>query len=318
MTPYRQRVIRADGRTINVVQRRGHLSYCDGACCCGRTDRGYAAVPIEVYKEEWLKRKLRNVVHMTKGGCLGPCPLANVASLEFDGRSVFDEEIGNVLNALEGKYVPAGPAGAPTRGMASILPTGRNFYAVDPRALPSPAAWQVGRQLARETLARYLKEENAYPEMAGLSIWATSQMRTLGDDVSEALSFLGVKPVWNAQSRRIDGVEAIPLDELDRPRVDVTLRVSGFFRDAFPHLISLLDDAVRLVVSLDEPPEWNFPRKHYLAEMAKPSDLSIEDAEQQALDRIFGAKPGSYGVGLSQLMETGHWQTTDDLAKVFL
>jgi cobaltochelatase CobN len=229
-----------------------------------------------------------------------------------------DEEVSHVLNALEGRYVPAGPAGAPTRGMAGILPTGRNFYAVDPRALPSAAAWQVGQQLARETLARYLKEESAYPEMIGLSIWGTSQMRTQGDDVAEALAFLGVKPLWNAQSRRVDGVEAIPLSELGRPRVDVTLRISGFFRDAFPHLITLLDDAVRLVVSLDEPLDQNFPRKHYLAELEKPSDLSVEEAEEQALFRIFGAKPGSYGAGLSQLIETGHWRTTGDLAKVFL
>ncbi len=229
-----------------------------------------------------------------------------------------DEEVTNDLNAHERPYVPPGPSGAPTRGMAGILPTGRNFYAVDPRALPSPAAWEVGQQLARETLARYHKEESEYPEMIGLSIWGTSQMRTQGDDVAEALAFLGVKPRWNAQSRRVDGVEAISLSELGRPRVDVTLRISGFFRDAFPHLISLLDDAVRLVVSLDEPLDRNFPRKHYLAEMEKPSELPLEEAEEQALFRIFGTKPGSYGVGLSQLIEAGNWRTTDDLAKVFL
>jgi cobaltochelatase CobN len=228
------------------------------------------------------------------------------------------EEVVNILNALEGRYVPAGPAGAPTRGMAGILPTGRNFYAVDPRALPSQAAWQVGQQLARETLARHFKEENTYPEMVGLSIWGTSQMRTQGDDVAEALAFLGVKPVWNAQSRRIDGVAVIPVEELGRPRIDVTLRISGFFRDAFPHLITLLDDAVRLVVSLDEPSANNFPRKHYLAELEKPSELPIEELEENALLRIFGSKPGSYGAGLSQLIETGYWKTTDDLAKVFL
>lgn len=230
-----------------------------------------------------------------------------------------DEEVANVLNALEGKYVPAGPAGAPTRGMANILPTGRNFYAVDPRALPSPAAWQVGQQLARETLARYRKEEDAYPEMVGLSIWGTSQMRTQGDDVGEALSFLGVRPVWNPQSRRIDGVEAVSLEELGRPRIDVTLRISGFFRDAFPHLITLIDDAVRLVVALDEPLDQNFPRKHFLAEMERSgADLSPEEAEDKALFRIFGTKPGSYGVGLSQLIDTGHWDDAADLAKVFL
>jgi cobaltochelatase CobN len=229
-----------------------------------------------------------------------------------------DEEVTHVLDGLEGRYIPAGPAGAPTRGMASILPTGRNFYAVDPRALPSQAAWQVGQQLARETLTRYLKEESSYPEMVGLSIWGTSQMRTQGDDVAEALAFFGVKPVWNAQSRRVDGVEAIPLSELGRPRVDVTLRISGFFRDAFPHLITLLDDAVRLVVSLDEPLDQNFPRKHYLAQLEKSSDLPVEEAEEHALFRIFGTKPGSYGVGLQQLIDTGYWKTTDDLAKVFL
>ena len=117
------------------------------------------------------------------------------------------DEIDNLLRGLEGQFIPPGPSGAPTRGMAHVLPTGRNFYAVDPRALPSAAAWQVGQQLARETLNRYLKEEHTYPEMVGLSIWGTSQMRTQGDDVAEALAFLGVKPVWNAQSRRIDGVE---------------------------------------------------------------------------------------------------------------
>jgi len=246
------------------------------------------------------------------------------AVLEFACRDVMpklervDEEIANVLNALEGRYVPAGPAGAPTRGMANILPTGRNFYAVDPRALPSAAAWQVGEQLAEETLARYIKEEGHYPEMVGLSMWGTSQMRTQGDDVSEALAFLGVRPVWNPQSRRIEGVEAVPLEQLRRPRIDVTLRISGFFRDAFPHLINLLDDAVRLVVALDEPPEQNFPRKHYLAEFEKFADEPMEEAEEKALARIFGTKPGSYGVGLSQLMETGHWRDVHDLGKVFL
>jgi cobaltochelatase CobN len=246
------------------------------------------------------------------------------AALEFACRELvpklerIDQEVIHLLNALEGRYVPAGPAGAPTRGMASILPTGRNFYAVDPRALPSMAAWRVGTQLAEETLARYLKEAGAYPEMVGLSMWGTSQMRTQGDDVAEALAFLGVRPVWNAQSRRVEGVEAIPLDELRRPRIDVTMRISGFFRDAFPHLITLLDDAVRLVVALDEPVEENFPRKHYLKELEQRSKESAEEAEEQAAMRIFGSKPGSYGVGLSQLMETGHWRDVHDLASVFL
>ncbi len=158
------------------------------------------------------------------------------------------EEVEHVLDALEGRYIPAGPSGAPTRGMAHILPTGRNFYAVDPRALPSEAAWRVGQQLAREAIERYRVEENCYPETVGLSAWGTSQMRTHGDDVSEVLALFGVQPVWNKQSRRPEGVTLIPLEKLGRPRIDVTLRISGFFRDAFPHLIDMIDDAVALVV----------------------------------------------------------------------
>ncbi len=177
------------------------------------------------------------------------------------------DEIEHLLDALEGKYVPAGPAGAPTRGMAHILPTGRNFYAVDPRALPSQAAWRVGQQLAREAVARFYKEEGRYPEMMGLSVWGTSQMRTHGDDIAQAFALLGVKPVWNAQSRRLEGVEVIPLEQLGRPRVDVTLRISGFFRDAFPHLIDTYDQAISMLVELDEPLDQNFPRKHYLADL---------------------------------------------------
>ena len=160
------------------------------------------------------------------------------------------DEITNLLAGLEGRYVPAGPSGAPTRGMAHVLPTGRNFYAVDPRTLPSAAAWQVGQELARE-VARPLPSprRERYPESVGISIWGTSAMRTHGDDVAEVLALLGVRPVWQKENRRVTGFEVIPLAELGRPRIDVTMRISGFFRDAFPHLIKLLDDAVQAVVA---------------------------------------------------------------------
>ncbi len=228
------------------------------------------------------------------------------------------DEIDHVLDALAGRYVPPGPAGAPTRGMAHILPTGRNFYAVDPRAVPSQAAWRVGEQLARELLARHLAEEGRYPEMIGLGAWGTSQMRTQGDDIAEVLALLGVEPVWDPQSRRIRDLAVIPLERLGRPRIDVTLRISGFFRDAFPHLIALVDRAVELVVSLDEPVEQNYPRKHYLAELERPTDAAIEEVEARARYRIFGAKPGTYGAGIQQLIETRHWQTDRDFATVFV
>ncbi len=228
------------------------------------------------------------------------------------------DEVTHLLDALEGKYIPAGPAGAPTRGMAHILPTGRNFYAVDPRALPSPAAWRVGKQLAEAAVERFRNEEGHYPEMMGLSVWGTSQMRTHGDDIAEAFALLGVEPVWNAQSRRIDGITVTPLEQLGRPRVDVTLRISGFFRDAFPHLIDLFDQAVARVMELDEPVAQNSPRKHYLAELERKQYLAPHEAEAQARYRIFGAKPGSYGAGILPLMETGNWASDDDLSRAFV
>jgi cobaltochelatase CobN len=228
------------------------------------------------------------------------------------------DEIDHVLDALAGRYVPPGPAGAPTRGMAHILPTGRNFYAVDPRAVPSQAAWRVGEQLAREVLARHVAEEGRYPEMIGLGAWGTSQMRTQGDDIAEVLALLGVEPVWDAQSRRVQDLSVIPLERLGRPRIDVTLRISGFFRDAFPHLIELVDRAIEIVVSLDEPVDRNYPRKHYLAEIARPTDAAVDEVEARARYRIFGAKPGTYGAGIQQLIETRHWQTDQDFATVFV
>ncbi|AXC14411.1 CobN component of cobalt chelatase involved in B12 biosynthesis [Acidisarcina polymorpha] len=228
------------------------------------------------------------------------------------------DEIEHLLDALEGKYVPAGPAGAPTRGMAHILPSGRNFYAVDPRALPSQAAWRVGQQLAREAIERFHKEEHKYPEMMGLSVWGTSQMRTHGDDIAEAFALLGVEPLWNAHSRRLEGVSVVPLEQLGRPRVDVTLRISGFFRDAFRHLIEMFDHAVSLVVELDEPVDQNFPRKHYLDDLKLSAALPAHEAEAQARYRIFGSRPGSYGAGILPLIETGNWQSDGDFARAFL
>src|SRR5262249_25091919 len=158
-------------------------------------------------------------------------------------------EIDNLLRGLQGEFIPPGPSGAPTRGLAHVLPTGRNFYSVDPRTLPSAAAWQVGQELAREGLRRHVEENGAYPQSVGISIWGTSAMRTHGDDVAEIFALLGVRPVWQGENRRLVGVEVIPLEKLGRPRIDVTVRISGFFRDAFPHLIALLDEAVEKVIA---------------------------------------------------------------------
>ena len=229
-------------------------------------------------------------------------------------------ETRNLLSALSGQYVPAGPAGAPSRGMAHVLPTGRNFYTVDPRGLPTPAAWTTGTSLADAALRRFFAEEGHWPESVALSVWGTPTMRTGGDEVAQALSLLGVKPLWEPVTRRACGIEVIPLIELGRPRIDVTLRVSGFFRDAFPSLMQLLDDAVQRVVMLDEPAEQNFPRKHWLAETAVliAEGQAEAVASRQASFRVFSSKPGAYGTGVMDRVENRTWRDTHDLAEVML
>ncbi|MHB8745915.1 MAG: cobaltochelatase subunit CobN, partial [Gammaproteobacteria bacterium] len=230
------------------------------------------------------------------------------------------DEIDMLLRGLAGGYVPAGPSGAPTRGMAHILPTGRNFYSVDPRSVPSQSAWRVGQQLAHEVLTRYRRETGAYPESVAISIWGTSAMRTHGDDVAQILALFGVRPCWRPENRQLIGVEVIPLSELKRPRIDVTTRISGFFRDAFPQLIELIDDAVNAVIALDEPPTQNFVRKHYLAELAALVDkgLAEDEASCRAAYRLFGAKPGSYGAGILPLIQEKNWQTDADFAEAYV
>ena len=241
------------------------------------------------------------------------------------------DEIGNLLRGLDGHFVPAGPSGAPTRGMSNILPTGRNFYSVDPKTIPSPTAWEMGVALADTLLAVYIEEEGAYPEMVGLVIWGTSAMRTHGDDIAQVFSLLGVKPVWQQESRRVTGLEVIPLAELGRPRIDVTVRISGFFRDAFPNLIDLIDQAVQLVASLDESPEDNMVLKHVMedrasdeaeTESAGPSSESSAEKvpkpeSNPSLYRIFGSKPGTYGAGILAAIDERNWETVQDLAEVY-
>lgn len=231
------------------------------------------------------------------------------------------DEISNLLHGLSGGYIAAGPSGAPTRGMAHILPTGRNFYSVDPRALPSQAAWQVGQQLANEVLERHLREKGFYPESVAISIWGTSAMRTQGDDVAEILALMGVRPVWQPESRRVVGLELISTEELKRPRIDVTTRISGFFRDAFPHLVDLIDEAVQMVIAQEEEPaEDNFVRKHYIKDLEElqSADLSLEQAEEKAAYRIFGSPPGSYGAGILEMVQERNWHSDADFASTYI
>ncbi|MPY83772.1 MAG: cobaltochelatase subunit CobN [Actinophytocola sp.] len=220
-------------------------------------------------------------------------------------------ETAGVFHALDGGYIPAGPSGSPLRGLINVLPTGRNFYTVDPKAIPSKLAWETGQALADGLLKRYRDDTGDWPRSVGLSVWGTSAMRTSGDDAAEVLALLGVQPVWDEASRRVSGLEPIPLVELGRPRIDVTVRISGFFRDAFPHVVAMLDDAVTMVAELDEPEEQNFVRAHAQADLATHGD------QRRATTRVFGSKPGSYGAGLLPLMDSGNWRDDADLAEVY-
>jgi len=230
------------------------------------------------------------------------------------------DELTNTLSCCNGNYVPSGPSGSPTRGMCDVLPTGRNFYSVDPRAIPSTTAWNVGVSMGDALLERYLKDEGKYPESIGMVVWATDNMRTKGDDVAEILYLMGTKPVWEKTSGRVTGVEIIPLAELNHPRIDVTVRISGLFRDTFPEVVSLLDDAVRLVVNLKEPSEKNYLAKHVAAEVEKLvlQGEEFETTIEQASYRIFGARPGTYGCGVNEAIDSKNWKDQKDLASIYV
>ena len=230
------------------------------------------------------------------------------------------QEITNLLRGLNGEYIASGASGAPTRGRPEVLPTGRNFYSVDIRAVPTETAWDIGRKAADVLIETYTQEHGEYPQTLGLSIWGTSTMRTGGDDLAEALALLGVQPVWDGVSRRVVDFEILPLSILGRPRVDVTLRISGFFRDAFPNLIDLFDSAVNAVASLDEPADQNPLAAKVQAESVQwqREGLTLEQAQERSRYRVFGSKPSAYGAGLQGLIESQNWESEQDLARAYI
>jgi len=230
------------------------------------------------------------------------------------------QEVRHLLCGLDGRYIPSGPAGAPTRGRPEVLPTGRNFYSVDIRAIPTESAWDVGRKAAEVLIERYAQDNGEYPRTLGLSLWGTATMRTGGDDLAQALALLGVQPVWDGLARRVVDFEVLPLSSLGRPRVDVTLRISGFFRDAFPNLIDLFDQAVAAVAALEEPPEQNpLPAQiRQETQFWQAAGLDRKQAEVRSRYRIFGSKPGAYGAGLQGLIEAQNWSDDADLARAYI
>ncbi|GAA4872730.1 cobaltochelatase subunit CobN [Kitasatospora terrestris] len=292
---------------------REALGLDEAALTLGATDAAEAqarALVEAMEAEDWAPEAVEKVA--------AGHPAAVAEVLDFAARQVVPrlaattDELDAVLHALGGGFVAAGPSGSPLRGLVNVLPTGRNFYSVDPKAVPSKLAWETGQALAASLVERYRADnDGAFPPSVGLSLWGTSAMRTAGDDIAEAFALLGIRPVWDDASRRVTGLEPIPLEELGRPRIDVTLRISGFFRDAFPHVVALLDDAVRLAARQEEADGQNFVRAHVQADLAEHGD------ERRATIRVFGSRPGTYGAGLLQLIDSRDWRTDADLAEVY-
>ncbi|MGN6115078.1 MAG: cobaltochelatase subunit CobN [Nitrobacter sp.] len=231
-----------------------------------------------------------------------------------------EAEIAALLRGLDGRFVAPGPSGAPTRGRPDVLPTGRNFFAVDVRAVPTPSAWRIGRLAAERLVEHHWQETGEWPRSIALSAWGTANMRTGGDDVAQALALVGARPLWDEATGRVTGFAVIPLSELKRPRIDLTLRVSGLFRDAFPTQMDLIDSAIRAIADLDEPNDANPIAAHARATMRalETNGIPSAQARRQATTRVFGSKPGAYGAGLQALIDESGWETRGDLADAYL
>jgi len=319
----------------NRTWTRGDVSKAIDSVCRLMTDWTRYAQPghQRVFAEQLSKvpmiepDRLQRSPYRTYATWLGYHSFDTFACLEFILNEIIPrldrttDEVTNLLRGLSGRMVPAGPSGAPTRGMARILPTGRNFYSIDIHTIPTETAWKVGVQAADRLVEKYLAENDGkHPRSIGIVVWGTSTMRTHGDDIAEILYLMGVRPVWVPESRRLNGIELISLAELGRPRIDVTVRISGFFRDAFPNVIELLDKAVALVANVDEPEDGNYLRSHVQRERRglEASGVSPEQAAKQSRYRVFGSKPGSYGAGLLNLIDERNWKNDDDLAEVYI
>ena len=229
-------------------------------------------------------------------------------------------EIDSIADGLAGGFIEPSPGGSPSSGNIDVLPTGRNFYGIDPSRLPTPTAWKFGVQLGDELIERYVADEGRYPETVGIIVWAGPNLRSNGQCLAEILYLLGVRPIWRKDNGKIDGLELIPSEELGRPRIDVTARISGLVRDALPQAVSLVNRAVELVAALDEPDELNYLAKHVRADVAAAEAEGVDPATalREARWRVFGCPPGAYGAGVGAMLDEKNWETDDDLADVYV
>jgi cobaltochelatase CobN len=267
-------------------------------------------------------------LHLVRGDAaaraVGPASTAVLGWIDATLRPAIDAcgaaEMAAFLKGLDGQFVRPGPSGAPTRGRPDVLPTGRNFFAVDVRAVPTPSAWRIGQLAAERLVEGYWQEAGEWPRNIALSAWGTANMRTGGDDVAQALALIGARPLWEETSGRVTGFAITPLSELKRPRVDVTFRVSGLFRDAFPTQMDIIGSAIAAVAALDEPDDANPIAANVRARTRalQADGLAPDAALRQATRRVFGSKPGAYGAGLQALMDEGGWSNRADISDVYL
>lgn len=220
---------------------------------------------------------------------------------DLSGRIDRSDEIGSLLAGMNGEFISPGPSGLVTRGKPEVLPTGRNFYSLDPMRVPTRAAWQIGIRLADALLERYQMETGKLPEHVAMYWMASDIMWADGEQFAQILYLIGAEPVW--ENGRVRSFRVIPLEELGRPRIDVTIRTSGILRDSFYNCIELLDDAIRQVASLDEPDDMNYLRKR---------------SGEEGTAHIFGARPGTYGNGVSLAVYASAWEDEEDLSGVFM
>ena len=230
------------------------------------------------------------------------------------------DEMDMLLQGVDGKFIPPLPGGSPTRGNVHILPTGRNFYSIDPTTIPSRCAWTVGQTLAKQAIDAYRSQrDEPWPESVAIVVYSDECMKTHGEDIAEVFALMGVRPCYLGNTDKVVGVEPIPLEELGRPRIDAVLRISGLFRDTFPNVVELVERAVLAVATLDESPEQNFVKKHSDLERERlvAEGLSENQAADQANLRVFGCPPGTYGAGVSNAIHSQNWESWEDLSKIY-
>jgi len=294
----------------------------------GGDERGEISEP-----EPLLWEGIRQIMASSNGGSLSDQQKAALSTLAQKilalNKAIEDSrEIDSLLHGQEGGYIPAGPSGLITRGRPDILPTGRNFYSLDPYRVPTQAAWRVGQRLAEAVIAKHLKDEGRIPQNVAIYWMAGDIMYADGEGMAQIMALLGVRPLWQPNGR-IKGFEVIPLAELGRPRIDVTIRLSGITRDNFPNCVDLIDNAVQTVAALDEPSEMNFPRQHalqYLRQQLGQQDKAEEAAAdsqhseiwRKATFRLFSAKPGTYSAGVQMAVYASAWKEEKDLADIFV